>query len=222
MNPKPSSVNDIIVQAEIHPEPDESLLSSADSSDIDAIDIALGIAKDAASVKGDIRRIEQIITSNKDAQMREHNTLLELLNSIKDNVNTIDQKSDTLEEKINHLSNKLNMQEQGLSKAKHDIDALFQSISNLEKNQNRPTCALNNNTPKDVMDIDDQETVQNENCVLISNMPDRNRDEEDTLALFYVGLSLPVKDIQIKSINRTESKGGGPGNLTVQFENLEQ
>ena len=212
--PAPPSENSVIVHADIHPEPE----SGADNcSDIDAIDIALDIAKDAASVKCDIRRIERIIMSNKDAQIREHNTLIELLTSIQDHVEKIDKKSDRLEEKINTLSNKLNIQEQGLSKAQHDIETLFKSISNLESKPN----ATSVNTKENTMEVDDKPWVQNENCIVVSNLPDCNHDEEDVMALFYVGLSLPINDAEIKNITRNKSKNEGPGHVTVELEKKE-
>ena len=59
--------------------------------------------------------------------------------------------------------------------------------------------------------------IENNNSVLISNMPYRERDEEDLLAMMYVGLAIPIDDIAIKQVERTESKHGRPGNMTVEF-----
>ena len=55
---------------------------------------------------------------------------------------------------------------------------------------------------------------------MISNLPDRNWDEEDVLALFYIGLSLPINGVQIKNIIRTESKGERPENVIMELEKL--
>ena len=215
----PPSENNIIIQAEIHHAPSEPICDS-DSSDLDAIDIALDIAKDAASVKYDIKRIEQIIIHTKDAQIREHNILLELLNSIQDNVQKMYMKSDTLEEKINNLSNKINVQEQGLNDAKHDIETLFKSISKLEKQQSSHAI-IEQTAPSSVSVMDVDEGVNSGNSIVISNLPNHDKDEEDVMTLLYVGLSLPIHDIAIKNISRSESKGEEPGNLTMELETID-
>ena len=70
-----------------------------------------------------------------------------------------------------------------------------------------------------MMDVD--ERVNSENSIVISNLPNQDRDEEDVMTLLYVGLSLPINDIAIKNISRSESKGGEPGNLTVELETID-
>ena len=100
--PPPTIKNTITVEAEIHQHPVEATLDDDDGNNRDAIDIALDIAKDASTVKNDIRRIEKIIVNTQNTQARENRTLLLLLNSIQKNMDKIDRKSDTLEEKINN------------------------------------------------------------------------------------------------------------------------
>ena len=75
-----------MVQEEVHQERATPNQNTADNHNLDAIDIALDIAKDAALVKSDTKRIEDIILNTKDTQTKEHNTLLLLLNSIQENV----------------------------------------------------------------------------------------------------------------------------------------
>ena len=90
--PPPTIKNTISVEAEIHQHPVEATLDG-DGNNRDAIDIALDIAKDASTVKNDIRRIEKIIVNTQNTQARENRTLLLLLNSIKKNMDKIDKKS---------------------------------------------------------------------------------------------------------------------------------
>ena len=144
--------------------------------------------------------------------------MLELPNIIQDTVHKIAKKSETLKEKINNLSNRVHTQEQGLIKAHSDIETLFKSMSNL-----RSTCASNNNTctRSNLMEIENNESTLNENCVVISNLPDHERDEEDVLAVYYVGFSLSINGVQIKNLIRTESKGERPGNVIMELDNLE-
>ena len=78
----PTNENTIVVQAEVHQERATPNQNTADNFNLDAIDIA----KDAALVKSDIKRIEELILNTKDTQTKEHNTLLLLLNSIQENV----------------------------------------------------------------------------------------------------------------------------------------
>ena len=64
------------------------------------------------------------------------------------------------------------------------------------------------------------------NCVfflyVISNLPNRDRDEEDVLALLYIGLSMPINNVEIKSMDRAESKSERPGNIEVEFVHIQQ
>ena len=78
----PTIKNTITVEVEIHQHPVEATLDDDDGNNRDAIDIALDIAKDASTVKNDIRRIEKIIVNTQNTQARENRTLLLLLNSI--------------------------------------------------------------------------------------------------------------------------------------------
>ena len=61
----PTNENRIVVQAEVHQEHATTNQNTADNLNLDAIDIALDIAKDAALVKSDIKRIEEIILNTK-------------------------------------------------------------------------------------------------------------------------------------------------------------
>ena len=213
----PTNENTIVVQAEVHQERATPNQNTAYNHDLDAIDIALDIAKDAALVKSDIKRIEEIILKTKDTQTKEHNTLLLLLNSIKENVEKIDEKSDTLEDKIHNLSNKLNIQEQGLHEAKQDIKTLFKSMSCLEKHHNKI-----NPVPQSITETDKEMCIQDSNSIVISNLPNHNRDEEDVIAMFHIGLCVPMKGVRLKNIRRAESLSDRPGNITVELENVHQ
>ena len=183
--------------------------NTADNLNLDAIDIALDIVKDAALVKSDIKRIEEIIWNTKDTQTKEHNTLLLLLNSIKENVEKIDEKSDTLEDKIHNLSSKLNIQEQGLHEAKQDIiKTLFKSMSCHEKHHNKI-----NPVPQSITETDKEMCIQDSNSIVISNLPNHNRDEEDVMAMFHIGLCVPMKGVRLKNIRGAESLSDIPGNI---------
>ena len=57
-----------MVQAEVHQERATTNQNTADNLNLDAINIALDIAKDAALVKSDIKRIEEIILNTKNTQ----------------------------------------------------------------------------------------------------------------------------------------------------------
>ena len=167
----------------------------------DAIDIALDIAKDASTVKNDIRRIEKIIVNTQNTQARENGTLLLLLNSIQKNMDKIDKKSDTLEEKINNLSAKINIQEQGLSRATQNIELLFKSMSNLEKQHS--TSSSDTNTNNNVINLDDN--IRDDNSVVISNLPEPEDFVSDVNALMWTGLCLKV---QTTNVNKIETKMG--------------
>ena len=79
----------ITTEAEIHPEPPSSKIRENPSVQIemnnsDTIDLALNIAKDTASVKSDIKRVEEIINNNRNANVSEHEALIMLLSSIQE------------------------------------------------------------------------------------------------------------------------------------------
>ena len=212
-----------VVEAEIHPVPAESSLETEDTdnnnhNNNDPIDIALNIAKEATSVKNDIQRIENIIMHTQNTQTREYNTLLQILNSIQNNVNKIDEKVNILEEKIQHLSSKLITQEKSLNKAQQDIQTLFNSIATLGNNQKTQSNEVSNS----VMEVDANECEKINNSIIISNLPNRDRDEEDVLALLYIGLSMPINNVEIKSMDRAESKSERPGNIVVEFVHIQQ
>ena len=54
-----------MLQAEVHQDRATTNQNTADNLNLDTIDIALDIAKDAALVKSDIKRIEEIILNTK-------------------------------------------------------------------------------------------------------------------------------------------------------------
>ena len=101
----------ITTEAEIHPEPSSSEIRENSSVQLeinnsDTIDLALNIAKDTASVKSDIKRVENIINNNRNANASEHEALIMLLSSIQENVDKIDSKTACLDEKVRALSQK--------------------------------------------------------------------------------------------------------------------
>ena len=57
-----------------------------------------------------------------------------------------------------------------------------------------------------VMEVDANECEKIYNSIIISNLPNRDRDEEDVLDLLYIGLSMPITNVEIKSMDRAESK----------------
>ena len=134
----PTNENTIVVQAEVHQQRATPNQNTADKLNLDAIDIALDIAKDAALVKSDIKRIEEIILNTKDTQTKEHNTLLLLLKLYTRKCRKNWWKSQILL-RIKYITypNKLNIQEQGLHEAKQDIKTVFKSMSCLEKHHNK-------------------------------------------------------------------------------------
>ena len=140
-----------------------------------------------------------------------------LLNSIQENVEKIDEKSDTLEDKIHNLSKKLNIQEQGLHEAKQDIKTLFKSMSCLEKHHYKI-----NPVPQSITETDKEMYIQDSNSIVISNLPNQNRDEEDLMAMFHIGVCVPLKGFRLKNIRRAESLSDRPGNITVELENVHQ
>ena len=185
----------------------------------DTIDLALNIAKETASVKSDIKRVENIINNNRNANASEHEALIMLLSSIQENVDKIDSKAACLDEKVRALSQKVTLQEQCLNKAQTDIETLFKTVSKIETTISAPSKvpAVHN------MEIDEQLPANISNSVIISNLPSRDKDEEDLDALLYVGLCLNVDEVKIKSIRRGDrDKHSRPGNLTVEFETLDQ
>ena len=128
----------------------------------------------------------------------------------------IDEKADILEEKIQHLSSKLITQEQNLNKAQ-DIQTLFNSIANLGNNQK----SQYNQVCNSVMEVDSNECEKINNSVIISNLPNRDRDEEDALALLYIGIFMSINYVEIKSMDRDESKSEIPGNIVVEFLHIQ-
>ena len=208
----------ITVEAEVHPAPTTSP-EALSPSDLDTIDIALGIAKDTASVKADIRRVEELITANRKSHTNEHDALVELLCSIQDNMDKIDHKAVTLDAKLCHLTNKVNSQEKDLNKAQQDIEALFSAVTKLQAEPTPPSVETSHQ-----MDVEENSVhvPRTENSLIISNLPNRDRDEEDICALLYVGLCLDIEDFEIKKINRIKSNNESPGNLEVEFGNLKQ
>ena len=111
-------------------------------------------------------------------------------------------------------------QEKSLYKAQTDIETLFKTVSKIESTISAPSTA-----PAAVhnMDIDEQLPANISNSVVISNLPSRDKDEEDLDTLLYVGLCLNVDEVKIKSMTRDDrDKHFRPGNLTVEFETLDQ
>ena len=142
-----------------------------------------------------------------------------LLSSIQENVDKIDSKAACLDEKVRALSQKVSSQEQCLNKAQTDIETLFKTVSKIETSISVPSnaAAVHN------MEIDEQLPANISNSVVISNLPSRDKDEEDLDTLLYVGLCLDVDEVKIKSITRDDrDRHSRPGNLTVEFETLDQ
>ena len=214
----------IVTEAEIHHEPQSAKVIELSPdhtklNDSDTIDLALNIAKDTASVKSDIQRVENIINNNRNANASEHEALIMLLSSIQENVDKIDSKAACLDEKVRALSQKVSSQEQCLNKAQTDIETLFKTVSKIETIISVPSnaAAVHN------MEIDEQLPANISNSVVISNLPSRDKDEEDLDTLLYVGLCLDVDEVKIKSITRDDrDRHSRPGNLTVEFETLDQ
>ena len=98
------------------------------------------------------------------------------------------EKSDTLEEKINNLSAKINIQEHGLSRTTQNIELLFKSMSNLEKQHNASTHGTNTNNS--VINLDDN--IIDENSIVISNLPESEDFVLDVNVLMWTGLCLNV------------------------------
>ena len=215
----------VVTEAEIHHEPQSTKVTEltpehATLNDSDTIDLALNIAKDTASVKSDIKRVENIINNNRNANASEHEALIMLLSSIQENVDKIDSKAACLDEKVRALSQKVTSQEKSLNKAQTDIETLFKTVSKIESTISAPSTA-----PAAVhnMDIDEQLPANISNSVVISNLPSRDKDEEDLDTLLYVGLCLNVDEVKIKSMTRDDrDKHSRPGNITVEFETLDQ
>lgn len=206
-------VNQVTVEAEIHSAPSQSHLpETVDHSDSDTIDIALGIARETASVKADIKRVEELISNNRITHSSEHEALVVLLSSIQDHVCKIDTKAMTLEDKLLSLSHKVTAQEAGLNKAQRDIETLCTAVSKLEERPNGTT---------QCMEVDES-SQQAENTVVINNMPDHNKDEEDVRAMFYIGLCLDSDAVEIKNIKRNKSTHENMGNLMIELGTLEQ
>ena len=132
-------------------------------------------------------------------------------------MNKIDEKANILEEKIQHLSSKLITQEKSLNKAQQDIQTLFNSIATLGNNQKTQS----NEVSISVMEVAANECEKINNSVIIINLPNRDRDEEDVLALLYIGQSMPIKNVEIKSMDRAESKSERPGNIVVEFVHIQ-
>ena len=73
------------------------------------------------------------------------------------------------------------------------------------------------------MEVDANECEKINNSVIISNLPNRDRDEEDVLALLYIGQSMPINNVEIKSMDRAESKSERTGNIVVElFVHIQQ
>ena len=217
----------ITTEAEIHPEPPSSKIREYPSVQIemnnsDTIDLALNIAKDTASVKSDIKRVEEIINNNRNANVSEHEALIMLLSSIQENVDKIDSRAACLDEKMRALSQKVNTQEKCLNKAQTDIETLFKTVSTLESAMNARRTNLTTAPVTHTMDVDEQTPANVSNSVIISNLPSQNKDEEDVETLLYVGLCLNVGEVKIKNISRDEERHSRQGNVTVEFENLDQ
>ena len=73
-----------------------------------------------------------------------------------------------------------------------------------------------------MMEVDANECEKINNSVVISNQPNRDRDEEEVLALLYIDLTMPINNVEIKRIDRAESKSEGPGNIVVEFVHIQQ
>ena len=120
------------------------------------------------------------------------------------------------------LSQKVNTQEKCFNKAQTDIETLFKTVSTLESAMNAPRTTLTTAPVTHTMDVDEQTPTNVSNSVIISNLPSQNKDEEDVETLLYVGLCLDVGEVNIKNISRDEERHSRPGNITVEFENLDQ
>ena len=70
------------------------------------------------------------------------------------------------------------------------------------------------------MDVDEQDSTKH--VLVISNLPGRDRDEEDVSSMLYVGMSIPANELQYKSITRATSNTNKPGNVLIEFNTLEQ
>ena len=72
------------------------------------------------------------------------------------------------------------------------------------------------------MKVDANESEKINNSIIISNLPNRDRDEKDVLALLYIGLYMPRNNVEIKNMDRAESKSERLGNIVVEFVHIQQ
>ena len=90
-------------------------------------------------------------------------------------------------------------------------------MSCLEKHHNKI-----NPVPQSITETNKEMCIQDSNSIVISNLPNHNRDEEDVMAMFHIGLCVPMKGVRLKNIRRAESLSDRPGNITVEFESIHQ
>ena len=87
----------------------------------------------------------------------------------------------------------------------------------LEKHHNKI-----NPVPQNILETDKEMCIQDSNSIVISNLPNHNRDEEGVMAMFHIGLCVPMKGVRLKNIRRAESLSDRPGNINVELENVHQ
>lgn len=192
-------------------------VNSRDTSD--TIDIALGIAKDASSMKQQLERVEQIIANTRNVNTSEHEALVVLLGSIHDYACRIDAKANNLEDKLSRLSDRVQTQDKKLEGAQKDIEKLFSAVSQLEKRSAPTSSPCTTSEPMEAADDQPDE----KHALVFSGMPNSKHDEQDIRALMYVGLCLDANEIDIRRVHReTPRTGGTTGNIVVEVGTVDQ
>lgn len=142
-----------------------------------------------------------------------------LLSTIHDHVTRIDTQAVQIETRVAELASKVTAQEQNLKTANENIEKLFSAVANLERKQTPPQ---KTEADDDIMQVEECTGENERHILVVSNLPDRSRDEEDISALMYVGLSMPADEICYKNLIRHESKTYKPGNVTIEFNTFQQ
>ena len=186
------------------------------------------ISESAANVKINLTSVQNIIQKNHDILTQQNEMLLRLISDISANVDDINDRVNMMEKQFDVMNNKVCTQGEMLENIQVDVGKLQKSMRILKKKQNKPnisndyeqrlldvenklnvqkdntlTSASTSTNDNDIICVDDE--IIDENCVVISNLPETENFDADVSALMWTGLCI---NAQTKTVTKLETNNG--------------
>ena len=199
------------------------------------------ISESAANVKINLTSVQNIIQKNHDILVQQNEMLLKLISDISANVDDINDRVSIMEKQFDGMNKKVCTNGEMIENVQVDVDKLQKSMRILKKNHKRPN--LSNDYEQRLLDVENKLNMQrdsiltgastststnnndiicvddeiiDENCVVISNLPETENFDADVSALMWTGLCI---NAQTKTVTKLE-KNIGKSKVKVELHSL--